>query len=238
MSDDLQHLLEHNRRWAAQVEAERPGFFTKLSQQQSPRYMWIGCSDSRVTANDVLDLDPGEVFVHRNIANVAHTSDMNLLAVLEYAIDVLKVQHIIVCGHYGCGGIARALGDDRSALVDYWLQPIVMFYRKHRAVFDSLPDAKARHDLMAEINIEMQVRRVAATPIVENAWVQGRRLNLHGWIYGMDDGLLRDLGPTLSSLADRDALVSIDERVLNPNEAKSGMRQHAIAAFSALEGGK
>ena len=237
-SRDLGGLLDRNVLWAQRKRDEDPTFFVRLSGLQTPKYLWIGCSDSRVTANDVLDLDPGEVFVHRNIANVAHTSDMNLLAVLEYAIDVLKVQHIIVCGHYGCGGIARALGDDRSALVDYWLQPIVMFYRKHRAVFDSLPDAKARHDLMAEINIEMQVRRVAATPIVENAWVQGRRLNLHGWIYGMDDGLLRDLGPTLSSLADRDALVSIDERVLNPNEAKSGMRQHAIAAFSALEGGQ
>ena len=165
-SRDLGGLLDRNVLWAQRKRDEDPTFFVRLSGLQTPKYLWIGCSDSRVTANDVLDLDPGEVFVHRNIANVAHTSDMNLLAVLEYAIDVLKVQHIIVCGHYGCGGIARALGDDRSALVDYWLQPIVMFYRKHRAVFDALPDAKARHDLMAEINIEMQVRRVAAAPIV------------------------------------------------------------------------
>lgn len=234
-SGSLGRLLDRNVLWAQRKRDEDPTFFVRLSGLQTPKYLWIGCSDSRVTANDVLDLDPGEVFVHRNIANVAHTSDMNLLAVLEYAIDVLQVQHIIVCGHYGCGGIARALGDDRSALVDYWLQPIVMFYRKHRAVFEALPDLKARLDLMCEINVEMQVRRVAATPIVENAWVQGRPLHLHGWVYGMDDGLLRDLGPTLSSLADRDALVSIDERVLKPSEARSGMREHAIAAFSALE---
>jgi carbonic anhydrase len=238
LSDDdsggLSALLDRNVLWAQRKRAEDPTFFMRLSGLQTPKYLWIGCSDSRVTANDVLDLDPGEVFVHRNIANVAHTSDMNLLAVLEYAIDVLKVQHIIVCGHYGCGGIARALGDDRSALVDYWLQPIVMFYRKHLAVFDALNDEKARLDLMSEINIEMQVRRVAATPIVEKAWVKGRPLHLHGWIYGMEDGLLRDLGPNLSSLADRDALVSIDERVLNPSEARSGMRQHAIAAFTSL----
>ena len=231
---NLDDLLDRNVLWAQRKTRDDPTYFVRMSGLQTPKYLWIGCSDSRVTANDVLDLDPGEVFVHRNIANVAHTSDMNLLAVLEYAIEVLRVKHVIVCGHYGCGGIERALGDDRSALVDYWLQPIVMFYRKHRAVFDALPDRQARLDLMCEINIEMQVRRVAATPIVENAWVQGRQLQIHGWIYGMADGLLRDLGPTLASLAERDAVISIDERVLQPVEPKSGVRRHAIDAFAEL----
>lgn len=229
----LDHLLDRNVEWAQRKTRDDPTFFVRMAEQQSPKYLWIGCSDSRVTANDVLGLDPGEVFVHRNIANVAHTSDLNLLAVLEYAVDILHVEHIIVCGHYGCGGIERALGDQRSALVDYWLQPIVMLYRRHRAVFDTLPDDCARIDRMCEINVEMQVGRLAATPIVENAWARGHRLQIHGWIYGIQDGLLRDLGPTLTSLAERDAIVGIDQRVLNPVEPKSGVRRHAIEAFAA-----
>ena len=232
----LDPLLDRNVAWAQAKTRDDPTYFERMAGPQSPRYLWIGCSDSRVTANDVLDLDPGEVFVHRNIANVAHTSDMNLLAVLEYAVSVLKVEHVIVCGHYGCGGIERALGDERTALVDYWLQPIVMLYRKHRALFDGLPDATARLNRMCEINIEMQVRRVAATPIVENAWVAGRRLQVHGWIYGTEDGLLRDLGPTLSSLEERDALPSIDERVQHPIEPRSSLRRHAIEAFAGRPG--
>ncbi len=230
---DLHHLFDRNVAWAQQKTRDDPSFFVRMAEQQSPKYLWIGCSDSRVTANDVLGLDPGEVFVQRNIANVVHTSDMNLLAVVEYAVEFLRVEHIIVCGHYGCGGIQRVFEDKRSALVDHWLQPIVMLYRKHRAVFDAL-DAATRLDRMCEINIEMQVRRVAAVPTVENAWAKGRDLTLHGWIYGMHDGLLRDLGPTLSSLATRDALVSIDQRVLDPVEPSSGVRRHAIEAFAAL----
>ena len=233
----LDDLLDRNVAWAQQKTRDDPRYFQRMAEVQTPRYLWIGCSDSRVTANDVLDLDPGEVFVHRNIANVAHTSDMNLLAVLEYAVAVLKVEHIIVCGHYGCGGIERALGEERAALVDYWLQPIVMLYRKHRAAFDALPDPRTRLDRMCEINIEMQVRRVAATPLVENAWVRGAPLQIHGWIYGTHDGLLRDLGPTLSSLEERDALVSIDERVLHPTEPRSSLRRHAIEAFAGRGAG-
>jgi carbonic anhydrase len=231
----LDHLLDRNVEWAQMKTRGDPTFFVRMAEQQSPKYMWIGCSDSRVTANDVLGLDPGEVFVHRNIANVAHTSDMNLLAVLEFAIDVLRVDHVIVCGHYGCGGIERALADHRTALVDYWLQPIVMLYRKHRTVFDALTDPKARVDRMCEVNVEMQVRRVAAMPIVENAWARGSRLQLHGWIYGVHDGLLRDIGPNLSSVAERDALVAIDQRVIDPVEPRSGVRRHAIEAFSSID---
>lgn len=228
---DLNHLLDRNVLWAQGKTRTDPTFFVRMAEQQSPKYLWIGCSDSRVTANDVLGLDPGEVFVHRNIANVAHTSDMNLLSVLEYAIEFLRVEHVIVCGHYGCGGVERALGDQRSTLVDHWLQPIVMLYRKHRALFDAMPDDAARRDRMCEINVEMQVRRLAATPIVEQAWAAGVNLTLHGWIYGMHDGLLRDLGPTLASLSERDGLVSIDQRVVEPAEPRSALRRHAIEAF-------
>lgn len=231
----LDELFDRNVAWALRKTEEDPTYFVRMAERQSPRYLWIGCSDSRVTANDVLGLDPGEVFVQRNIANIVHTSDMNLLAVLEYAIDILEVRHVIVCGHYRCGGIERALGDDRSALVDHWLQPIVMLYRKHRPVFDAIGDREARINRLCELNVEMQVRRVASIPTVENAWTRGRQLQLNGWIYGMDDGLLRDLGPTLASVAERDALVSIDDRVRQPAEPRSGLRRHAIAAFSSLD---
>ena len=227
----LDHLFDRNVAWAQAKTHDDPNFFSRMAGLQSPKLLWIGCSDSRVTANDVLGLDPGEVFVQRNIANVVHTSDMNLLAVMEYAIEILKIEHVIVCGHYGCGGIQRALGDDRSALVDHWLQPIVMLYRKHRPLFDAITDIDARVNRMCELNIEMQVRRVASIPTVENAWNRGQKLQLHGWIYGVDDGLLRDLGPTIASATERDALVSIDDRVRQPVEPTSGVRLHAIEAF-------
>jgi carbonic anhydrase len=235
MSETLDHLFDRNVRWAAAKTRDDPLFFRRMAEQQSPRYLWIGCSDSRVTANDVLGLDPGEVFVHRNIANIVHTSDMNILSVLEYAVEHLGVEHVIVCGHYGCGGVQRALVAERGAILDHWLQPISMFHRKHRVVFDAIPDESARLDRICEINIEMQVRRLAQTPIVENAWARGQTLNLHGWIYAIDDGLLRDLGPHLSSIADRDALNSIDQRVLDPLEPFSGLRRQAAEAFAALD---
>ncbi len=233
----LDHLLDRNVQWAADKTRNDPRFFQRLAEQQRPKYLWIGCSDSRVTANDVLRLDPGEVFVHRNIANVAHTSDMNLLTVLEYAVTALQIEHVIVVGHYGCGGVERALGDERSALVDYWLQPIVMLYRKHKDVFDALPNKRERVNRMCEINVEMQVRRLASTPLVENTWLKGERpLHLHGWIYGLDDGLLRDLGPTLSSVEQRDALPNIDEQLRHPApEAPSSRRLQAMDAFGGCD---
>jgi carbonic anhydrase len=234
MSRTLDHLFDRNVAWAhAKTDAD-PHFFRRMAEQQAPRYLWIGCSDSRITANDVLGLDPGEVFVHRNIANVVHTSDMNILSVLEYAVEHLKVEHIIICGHYGCGGVQRALVTERGAMLDHWLQPISMLYRKHRAVFEALPEHDMRLDRMCEVNIEMQVRRVAQTPIVENAWARSQKLNLHGWIYAIHDGLLRDLGPHLSSVEERDALPSIDHRVLHPTEAVSALRRQALDAFSSL----
>lgn len=234
MSRTLDHLFDRNVAWAHAKTQNDPQFFRRMAEQQTPRYLWIGCSDSRITANDVLGLDPGEVFVHRNIANVVHTSDMNILSVLEYAVEHLKVEHIIICGHYGCGGVQRALVTERGAMLDHWLQPISMLYRKHLAVFDSIREHDARLDRMCEVNIEMQVRRVAQTPIVENAWARGQKLNLHGWIYAIHDGLLRDLGPHLSSVEERDTLPSIDHRVLNPTEPVSALRRQALDAFSSL----
>ena len=234
MPTTLDHLLDRNVVWAQRKTADDPDFFRRMAEQQTPRYLWIGCSDSRVTANDVLGLDPGEVFVHRNIANVVHSSDMNMLSVLEFAVENLKVEHVIVCGHYGCSGIRRALASERGAMLDHWLQPISMLYRKHRPVFDAIPGEVARIDRMCEINVEMQVRRVAATPIAENAWARGQPLHLHGWIYALHDGLLRDLGPHLSSLEEREALPSIDHRVLHPVEAVSQLRRQALDAFAGL----
>jgi carbonic anhydrase len=233
MSLTLDHLLDRNVNWADAKTRNDPGYFRRMAEQQTPHYLWIGCSDSRVTANDVLGLDPGAVFVHRNIANVVHTSDLNILSVLEFAIESLKVQHIIVCGHYGCGGIDRALSDERGAMVDHWLQPITMLYRKHRRHFESIAPPARRVDRMCEINVEMQVRRIATTPLVENAWARGQPLHVHGWIYAIHDGLIRDLGPHLSSTADRDALPSIDARVFQPVEPLSGLRRHAVEAFSS-----
>ncbi len=212
MARTLEQLLARNVEWARRKTAVDAQFFSRMTAQQTPKYLWIGCSDSRVTANDVLGLDPGQVFVHRNIANVVHTSDLNILSVLEFAVDHLKVEHIIVCGHYGCGGIERVFAKERGELFDHWLQPVSMLYRKHQKVFDALPTAE-RLNRMCEINIEMQVRRVAATPIVENAWARRQPLHLHGWIYRIETGLLHDLGPHLSSIAERDELASIDERV-------------------------
>ncbi len=233
MSRTLDHLLDQNVAWAVDKTRDDPDYFRRMAEQQRPLYLWIGCSDSRVTANDVLGLDPGEVFVHRNIANIVHTSDLNILSVLEFAIQHLKVAHIIVCGHYGCSGVRRALAEERGALLDHWLQPITMLYRKHRSIFETLGD-EARVDRLCELNVEMQVRRIAATPLVENAWATGQNLHLHGWIYAIHDGLLRDLGPHLSSTAERDALCSIDDRVLNPAEPVSSLRRQAIEAFGAV----
>jgi carbonic anhydrase len=235
MSATLDHLFDQNVAWASQKTKDDPQYFRRMAEQQAPRYLWIGCSDSRVTANDVLGLDPGEIFVHRNIANVVHTSDMNILSVLEFAVDQLKIEHVIVCGHYGCSGINRAIAGEHSAMLDNWLLPVSMFYRKHRATFDAIADDVDRVNRICEVNVEMQVRRLAATPIVENAWMRGQPLHVHGWIYAIHDGLLRDLGPHVSSIAERDRLPSIDQMVLQPTEAESAMRRQAIAAFAATD---
>jgi carbonic anhydrase len=229
----LDHLFDRNVEWVARKRRDDPGFFVRMAEQQTPNYLWIGCADSRITANDVLGLDPGEVFVQRNVANMVHTSDMNLLAVLEFAVETLKVGHVIVCGHTNCGGVRRAMGPDRSALVDHWLQPLVMLYRKHAAVFSRIADEQQRLDRLCALNVQMQVRRVMQTPIVEAAWARGQPLQVHGWLYGVEDGLLRELGAPVRSLSERDRLPTIDDCARNPVEPVSAMRLQALAAFGA-----
>jgi carbonic anhydrase len=206
MPNLLQHLLDNNRRWAAEATARDPDFFRRLTGQQAPDYLWIGCSDSRVPANEIVGMAPGELFVHRNVANLVCHSDLNCLSVLQFAIDVLKVEHVIVCGHYGCGGVAAALHDDRHGLVDNWLRPIRDIAREHKTTFDALPVGRAREDRLCELNVMAQVGNVFETTIVQDAWARRQRVSVHGWVYRLDDGLLHDLGITLSSLDDRSAL--------------------------------
>ena len=188
----LRHLLDHNRTWATQMEAERPGFFTGLSQQQTPRYMWIGCSDSRVPANQITGLEPGEVFVHRNIANVVVPTDLNCLSTIQFAVDQLHVEHLMVVGHYGCGGVKAALHNTRVGLADNWLRHIKDVRDRHAVLLASL-DEQHRLDALCELNVIEQVMNVAHTTVVQDAWARGQALTLHGWVYGLSDGLLQDL---------------------------------------------
>jgi carbonic anhydrase len=188
----LRHLLEHNRLWAGRMEAERPGFFTKLSHQQNPRYMWIGCSDSRVPANQITGLEPGEVFVHRNVANVVVPTDLNCLSTIQYAVDQLRVEHVMVVGHYGCGGVLAALNDVRVGLADNWLRHIKDVAARHRVLLDSAAPER-RGDLLVELNVIEQVVNVARSTVVRDAWERGQKLTLHGWVYGLSDGRLKDL---------------------------------------------
>jgi carbonic anhydrase len=188
----LRSLLAHNRTWATQMEAERPGFFTRLSEQQTPRYMWIGCSDSRVPANQITGLEPGEVFVHRNIANVVVPTDLNCLSTIQFAVDQLHVEHLMVVGHYGCGGVKAALHNTRVGLADNWLRHIKDVRDRHAVLLASL-DERHRLDALCELNVIEQVMNVAHTTVVQDAWARGQALTLHGWVYGLNDGLLQDL---------------------------------------------
>ncbi len=190
----LSELLDHNVRWARGKREEDPEYFRRLTALQRPEFLWIGCSDSRVPANVITGLAPGEVFVHRNVANIAHSGDMNLLSVLEYAVDALEVKHIIVCGHYGCGGVEAALDGQRRGVIDHWLQPIRDIAEAHDGQLAKLTDDRARLDRLCELNIMAQVASVSRTPIIQSAWKNGKQLNIHGWVYGLNDGLLRDLG--------------------------------------------
>ena len=196
----IRKLFAHNRAWAAQMERERPGFFTNLSSQQTPRYMWIGCSDSRVPANQITGLEPGEVFVHRNVANAVVHSDLNCLSTIQFAVEHLKVEHLMVVGHYGCGGVNAALNDIRVGLVDNWLRHIKDVRDRHQAVLDAAPPA-ARLDVLCELNVIEQVMNVAHTTVLQDAWARGQRVVLHGWVYGLKDGLLQDLHITLDGSA-------------------------------------
>jgi carbonic anhydrase len=186
-------LFERNRAWAAEMTRQDPGFFQRLAGQQAPAYLWIGCSDSRVPANQIVGLLPGEMFVHRNVANVAVHTDLNCLSAIQFAVDVLRVRHIIVCGHYGCGGVGAALRDDRLGLVDNWLRHVQDVRMKHREELDALPTEPARHDRLCELNVIEQVSNVARTTVVGDAWARGQPLTVNGWIYDLHDGLLRDL---------------------------------------------
>jgi len=198
----IRHLLDRNRAWAAEISARRPDFFGRLAAQQAPRYLWIGCADSRVPANQIVDLDPGELFVHRNVANVVVHTDFNCLSVLQFAIDVLKVEHVLVVGHYGCGGIRAALGDSAHGLIDNWLRHVQDVAVRHRDLLARAADGDARVDRLCELNVIEQVGNVARTTIVQEAWARGQAVTLHGFVYGLADGLLRDLGVGAASMAD------------------------------------
>ena len=194
----LDHLKANNRAWAQRMVSRDPGFFKRLVSQQAPQYLWIGCADSRVPANEVVDLDPGELFVHRNVANLAPPQDANYLSVLQFAVDVLKVKHILVVGHYGCGGVSAAVDGRRRGLVDHWLHPIREVFHEHQAELEAIPEERARLDRLCELNVMRQVRNVAADVFVQDAWARGQDLSVHGWVYSLANGLVNDLNVTVS----------------------------------------
>jgi carbonic anhydrase len=198
--NSLDHLLENNRTWAAQMTREDAEFFTRLSAQQSPHYLWIGCSDSRVPANQIVLLPPGEMFVHRNVANVVVHTDLNCLSTIQFAVEALQVKHIIVCGHYGCGGVKAALEDKRLGLIDNWLRHVQDVHLKHQVEIDELPGETERAARLCELNVIEQVLSVSQTTVVRDAWSRGQSLTVHGWIYDIHDGLLRDLGVSRDSM--------------------------------------
>lgn len=202
---NLANLLEKNKHWANKMKKNNPIFFEELAHQQSPQYLWIGCSDSRVPANQIIDLLPGEVFVHRNVANVIVHSDLNCLSVIQYAVDVLRIKHIIVCGHYGCGGILAALNNQKLGLIDNWLRHVQDVHQKFKDIFEHhKPDL--HWDILCELNILEQVINVAQTTVVQDAWSKGQELTVHGWIYKLHDGLLRDLKADISAAAELSVL--------------------------------
>ena len=204
----LQHLFERNQKWASNLAHQKPGFFQELSKQQAPEYLWIGCSDSRVPANEIIDLLPGELFVHRNVANVVIHTDLNCLSVLQFAVDVLKVKHVMVVGHYGCGGVKAALQNGKLGLIDNWLRHIQDIHHTHRTIVDSLPTEEARVDKLCELNVVEQAFNVTKTTIIQDAWDRGQDVAIHGWIYALKDGLLRDLKCTINKGTDSTALYS------------------------------
>jgi carbonic anhydrase len=197
MSNILNALFDNNRSWAQRMTLERPGFFKKLAQQQSPKYLWIGCSDSRVPANEIIGLDPGEVFVHRNVANVVVHSDLNALSVIQYAVDALKVEHIMVVGHYGCGGVLAAARGTRIGLADNWLRHVSDVHLRHRQRLNHLPQVEME-SVLCEMNVIEQVGNVALSNVMQDAWSRGQKISVHGWVYGLNDGLVKDLNVTMS----------------------------------------
>jgi carbonic anhydrase len=198
----LEDLKAKNAAWSNSKTAVDPDFFKRLANQQSPEYLWIGCSDSRVPANEIVGLDPGELFVHRNVANLAPPQDANYLSVLQFAVDVLKVKHIMVVGHYGCGGVAAAIDGKRRGLVDHWLHPIREVHAEHRHELEAIPEERAMLDRLTELNVTRQVRNVASDVFVQDAWARGQSLAVHGWVYSLADGLVNDLNVGIAGLED------------------------------------
>jgi len=216
---NIDHLLENNRRWSEQIRAQNPSFFSDLSGQQTPKYLWIGCSDSRVSANTIVGLEPGEIFVHRNVANLVLHTDMNCLSVIQFALEVLNVEHIIVCGHYGCGGVRAAMESRRHGLIDNWLRQIQDTANLHSAILDGITDEDAKFDRLCELNVIEQVLNVCETTIVMDAWNRGQDLTVHGWIYDLKDGLVRDRGISVDRVLRmqelRDRFLQTDKRSAN-----------------------
>jgi carbonic anhydrase len=212
----LSQLFENNRAWAAETTRQDPEFFHRLARQQEPGYLWIGCSDSRVPANQIVGLVPGEMFVHRNVANVVVHTDLNCLSTIQFAVDVLKVRHIIVCGHYGCGGVLAALRDDKLGLIDNWLRHVQDVKAKHRAQLEALRDDAQRHATLCELNVVEQVVNVSRTSIVREAWQRGQDVAVHGWIYDIRDGLLWDLGVVVAAENEIPDRVSLPPRGVHP----------------------
>jgi carbonic anhydrase len=204
----LKQLFDNNEKWAERMLEHDPQFFERLAAQQAPQFLWIGCSDSRVPANEIIGLLPGEVFVHRNVANVVHPSDMNCLSALQYGVETLNVRHVMVVGHYGCGGVKQALEEGGPGMIDHWLSPIRRIRRRHQAEFDRLRDERARWDRLCELNVIEQTVAVSQTTILRDWWAKGREIAVHGWIYDLHDGRLRDLEVTVTSEAEADRLHS------------------------------
>lgn len=209
MEQSYLRLLQNNASWAAQKLDVDPDFFHRLSQQQKPEFLWVGCSDSRVPANEITGTDPGEIFVHRNIANMVVHTDLNFLSVLQYAVEVLHVKHIIVCGHYGCGGVMAAMGNQSAGLVNKWLRNIKEVYEKHHLELEAIADIKQRADRLVELNVTEQVRNLAKTSIVQKAW-QDRSLKVHGWVYGLDTGRVKDLDVMMHEIEDLEPIFRYD----------------------------
>jgi carbonic anhydrase len=204
----LEDLKSNNLAWSLRKTEADPQFFKRLEGQQSPEYLWIGCSDSRVPANEIVGLDPGELFVHRNVANLAPPQDANYLSVLQFAVDVLKVKHIMVVGHYGCGGVAAAIDGQRRGLVDHWLHPIREVHAEHKHELEALPTEKDKLNRLCELNVARQVRNVASDVFVQDAWARGQSLSVHGWVYSLSNGLVTDLDVGISNLDDYERVAS------------------------------
>jgi carbonic anhydrase len=216
---NIGELLDNNRRWSKRVTEEDPRFFADLADQQNPDYLWIGCSDSRVSANMIVGLRPGEVFVHRNVANLVNHTDMNCLSVIQFAVEVLQVDHIIVCGHYGCGGVQAAIDGGRHGLIDNWLRHIQDTVNLHSHLLDAIDDPSEKLNRLCQLNVAEQVQNVGETTIVQDAWSRGQRLEIHGWIYGLKDGLIRDLE---ISIRDETSLRGLRKAFLFSDQRQSG----------------